>query len=74
MDRLQVQLVISLDRHKPHVLTLDRFGDGLGVHEVVLVGLHKWLHELGRDQPHVVTLIPQRLTEEVCSRTRLEAD
>ena len=74
MDGLQVQLVIGLDRYKAHVLALDGFGDGLGVHEIVLVGLHKGLHELGCDQPHVMALIPQRPAEEVRSRARLRAN
>lgn len=53
--------------------------EGLGFHslrhsyrtwlESVGVGLHKRLHELRRDQPDVMTLLPQRSTEKMCSRT-----
>jgi len=67
MDRLQVQLVVGLDRDKPHVLTFDGFSDSLGINEVVLVGLHKRLHELRRDQPHFMALLLQCSTEKVSS-------
>jgi hypothetical protein len=46
VQRLQVQLVIGLDRNEPHVVPIDRFGNRLGIEEVVLVRLHKGLHEL----------------------------
>ena len=57
MHRLQVELVIRLDRDEAHVLTFDGFGDGFCIHEVILVGLYKRLHELRRDQPHVLALL-----------------
>jgi hypothetical protein len=57
MDRLQVQLIIRLDRNKTHVLALDGLGDRLRIDEVVLVRLHKRLHELSCDQPHVMALL-----------------
>ena len=67
MHRLQIELVIGLDRDEPHVLALYGLGDSLRVHEIVLVGLHKRLHELRRDQPHLVTLLLQGSTEKVGS-------
>ncbi len=67
MDGLQVQLVISLDRNKAHVLAFDSLGDGFGIHEVVLVRLHERLHELTRDQPNIVPLLVQSTAKEVSS-------
>src|ERR1700733_11809574 len=65
MHGLQVELVIGLDRNEAHVLPVHRLGDGLGIQEVVLVGLHKRLHELGGDQLHVMALFSQNTSEEV---------
>jgi hypothetical protein len=74
MNRLQVQLIVRLDRNKPHVLPLHGFSDRFGIHEVVLVRLHEWLHKLRRDQSNVVALLPQCPSEEVRSRTGFQAD
>jgi hypothetical protein len=63
VDRLQVQLVVRLDRDEAHVLALDGLSHGFCIHEVVLVRLHKGLHELSCDQPHVMAFLPQRSTE-----------
>ncbi len=41
MDRLQVQLIVCLDRNKAHVLPFDSFGDGLCIDEVVLFDFTK---------------------------------
>src|SRR3954452_9894382 len=49
MQRLQVELIIGLDRHEAHVLPRHRFGDCFGIEEVVLVRLEKRLYELRRD-------------------------
>jgi hypothetical protein len=68
------QLVVRLDRDEAHVLALDRFGDGFRIHEVVLVRLHKRLHELSCDQPHVMALLPQRSTEKMPSGAGFQAD
>lgn len=43
------ELFVGLDGNKPHVLPSNGFRDGLGVKEVALVRLEKWLHELRRD-------------------------
>ena len=56
MHRLEIKLGVRLDRNKPHVLPVYRLGDGFGIEEVVLVRLHEWLHELGWNQLHVMTL------------------
>lgn len=45
VNRLEVQLVICLDRNEAHVLATDRFGNSLGIDEVVLIRPHKWLHD-----------------------------
>src|ERR1700730_8785402 len=65
MHGLQVELVVGLDRNEAHVLPVHRLGDGLGIQEIVLVGLHKRLHGLGRDQLHVMALFSQNTSEEV---------
>ncbi len=74
MDRLQVQLVVGFDRNKAHVLAFNRLSDGLGIHEVVLVRLHKGLHELGCDQPNIVALLAQCPTQEMSPGASLQAD
>jgi hypothetical protein len=65
MDRLQVQLIIRLNRDEAHVLAFDRFGNRFGIDEVVLVRLYKRLHELSRDQPNVVALRSQGASQEM---------
>ena len=56
MQRLQIQLVICLDRHESHVMAIRCLSNGFGINEVVLVRLHKWLHELSGDQLHIMAL------------------
>ena len=51
VERLQIQLVIGLDRNEAHILTVDSFGNRLRIKEVVLIRLHKRLHELSGNQP-----------------------
>ncbi len=74
MQGLQIQLIVCLDRNKAHVLTVNRLGNGFRVQEVVLVRLHKRLHELSGDQPHIVILLSQGTAQEVRSRAGLHAD
>jgi len=66
--------VLSLDRDKAHVLAFHGFGDRLGIHEVVLVGLYERLHKLGCNQPHIMALLPQRASEKMRSGTCLQPD
>ena len=56
MQCLQIKLIVRLNGHKTHVRAVYRLGDRFGIEEIVLVGLHKWLDELCRDQPCVVPL------------------
>ena len=56
MQGLQVELIVRLDRNEAHVLPIYSFSNRFGIEEVVLVGLHIRLHELSRDQLHVVAL------------------
>src|SRR4029077_9590496 len=65
MHRLEIKLVVRLDRNETHVLPVYRLGDGFGIEEVVLVRLHEWLHELGRNQLHVMALFAQHTSKEV---------
>jgi hypothetical protein len=74
MQSLQIELVICLDRHKSHVLAAHCLSDRLCIEEVVLVGLHKRLHKLSRNQLHIMALFKQDTTKEVSTRTRLQAD
>jgi len=74
MKSLQIQLVVCLDRNEAHVLPVDNFSNRLGIKKVVLVGLHKWLHELSWDQLDIVALLLQRAPKEVSPRTCLHPD
>ena len=74
MDRLQVQLVICLDRDKAHVLAFDSFSNSLRVDKVVLVRLDEGLHELSRDQSDIMALLPQRSAKEVSAGAGLQSD
>ena len=65
MHRLEIKLVVRLDRNETHVLPVYRLGNGFGIEEVVLVRLHEWLHELGRNQLHVMALFAQHTSKEV---------
>src|ERR1700741_5210933 len=74
VQRLQVELVIALDRHKAHRGTGYSFGNGFGIDVVLLIRLHVWLHILCRHQAHVMPLFAQSTTEKMRSSTSLHAD
>src|SRR6201987_5778746 len=74
VQRLQVQLIVALDRHKAHRGTGYRFGDGFGIDVVILVGLHVRLHILCRHQAHLMPLFPQSAPEKMRSSAGLHAD
>ena len=74
MESLQVELVVGLDRNEAHVLPVDSFGDRFRIEEVVLVGLHERLYELGWNQLHVMALFSQGAAEKVSTRTCLHPD
>jgi hypothetical protein len=46
MESLQVELVICLNRHEANVLAIHGLSNRFSVDEIVLVQLHKRLHEL----------------------------
>jgi hypothetical protein len=50
------------------------FSDRFGIEKVVLVGLHKRLHELSWDQLHIMALLSQGAAEEVSTPTCLHPD
>src|SRR5882757_7204338 len=50
--RPAAERIICLDRHETHVLSIDSLRDSFCIKEVVLVGLHKWPHELSRNELH----------------------
>ncbi len=74
VDRLQVQLVICLDRNEAYVLSLDCFGYSLRIDEVAVVGLYERLHERRRNQTNFVALLAQRSTEEVSTGAGLQTN
>src|ERR1700751_2552016 len=74
VQRLQVQLIVALDRHKAHRGTGYSFGNGFGIDVVVLVGLHVWLDILCRHQAHVMPLFPQSAAQKMRSSAGLHAD
>src|SRR5260370_40220271 len=55
---VKVELVICLDRHEAHVLAIHGLSNRFSVDEIVLVRLHKRLHELGWNQLHIMALCP----------------
>jgi hypothetical protein len=56
MHGLHVELLLSLDLHKAHVLFGHGFGDRFRIDEIVLVRLPVRFYELGGDEPHFVSL------------------
>src|SRR5258708_13057240 len=56
MQRLQIQLVIGLDRYEAHLRPSDCLSNRLGVNVVALVSLYVRLDMLRRHQPDLVTL------------------
>src|SRR5271163_2744875 len=74
VQRLQVELIVSLDRHKAHRRTGYSLGDGFGIDVVILVRLHVRLDVLCRHQTHVMSLFPQGTAEKMRSSACLHAD
>jgi hypothetical protein len=65
VDRLQIQLLHRLEWHEPPGRPLNRLANRFGIQEVILLGLHEWLHVLRRNQSHVVSLRDQNPPEVV---------
>ena len=59
MQRLQIELVLGLDRHESHGRPLHGFGDRFGILVIVLIGLHEGTDELRWNQPHFMPLRDQ---------------
>ncbi|MGA7752886.1 MAG: hypothetical protein WCB05_08645 [Candidatus Sulfotelmatobacter sp.] len=57
--RLQIELIVTLDRRKGHPRPSDLLRDRLSIDVVTLVRLYVRLHILRRQQPHLVTLLSQ---------------
>ena len=74
MQSLQVELLDRLGRHKAHGRPLDRFGNGFSIAEIVLVALAEGLHELRRDQLHVMAQRQQLTAEMMGADTGFHAD
>ncbi len=66
---LEIELLDRLRRHEAHPRTLYRFGDRLGVCEVVLLPPEIRLHVLFRHQPGVMAERPKLSAQMVCAKT-----
>src|SRR5579863_10727376 len=74
MQRLQVQLVIGLDRHEPHRGPTHSLSYRFRIDVVTLVRLHVWLHILRRDQPNFMPLFSQCPAKEMSSPAGFHAN
>jgi hypothetical protein len=74
VQRLHIQLLIGLDRHKAHRWSCHGLCDGLCIDVVVLVRLHVRLHILGWHQSHLVALAAQRPAEQMCAAASFHAN
>jgi hypothetical protein len=74
MQRLQVELLDRLRRHEVHTRTLHRFGDRLGVAEVVLLTPEVRFHVLRRHQPGVMAQRLKPSAQMVRANASLHAD
>src|ERR1035438_2638639 len=74
VQRLQVELIVGLDRHKTHRRAGYSLGTRFGIDVIVLVRLHVRLHILCRHQARMSTLFPQSTAEKMRSSASLHAD
>ncbi len=74
MQSLQIELLDRLRRHEAHPGTLHRFGDRLGISEVVLLAPEKGSHILCRHQPGVVAERGKLTAQMMCANASLHAD
>src|SRR3977135_3743288 len=74
VQELQIQLVISLDRHETHRRPCDSLSDGLGIDIVALVRFHVRLHILRWNQSHLVSLFPKCSAKKMCTSTGFHAN
>jgi hypothetical protein len=74
MQRLPIELLLRLDRHKTHPRPLRRFRKGFGIQKVTLVGLHRRLPVLRRQQAHLVPWLAESPPEKVRSTAGLHAN
>ncbi len=74
MQCLEIELLDRLRRHEAHARTLHRFGDRLGVCEVVLLPPELRLHVLCRHQPGVMAERPKLSAQMVRANARLHSD
>ena len=72
--QLQIKLFDRLGRHKPHGRPQDGLGNGFSVAEIVFVTLAEWLHELSRDELHIMAERQQLTAEMVGADASLHAD
>jgi len=74
MQRLQVQLLRGLGRHKLHRRALHGFGYRIGIIEVVLLSLAIGTDIFGRHQPGVVTKRYEFAAQVMCADAGFHAD
>jgi hypothetical protein len=74
MKRLQVELLDCLGRHEAHGGAEHRLGDGFSIAEVILLAFAERLHELRRDQLHIVAQCEKLAAEMMGADARLHPD
>src|SRR6266566_8948516 len=74
VHRLKVQLVGGLGRDELHRRSLHRFGDGLGVTEVVLLSFRIGPNVPRRHQPRIVAELLEPAAEMMCADAGFHAD
>src|SRR6185437_11953870 len=74
MNRLQIELIGSLDGYEPHCRTLNSFGDCLSVDVIVLLRFHKRSYELCRDKPQIMAIRNCFSRDMVSAAARLHAN
>src|ERR1035441_8570781 len=74
VQRLQVELIVGLDRHEAHRRAAYSLGTRFGIDVIVLVRLHVRLHILCRHQARIMPLFPQSAAQKMRSSAGLHAD
>src|SRR6266436_1556270 len=74
MQRLHIQLVISLDRHEAHRRPCDSLSNRLGIDVIAFVRFYVRLHILRRYQSHLVSLFPQCSAKKMRTSAGLHAN
>jgi len=74
VQRLEIQLVVGLDRHEAHPWPTHCLGNRLSIDIVTLVRLHVRLYILRWDQPNFMPLFSQCAAEKMGTTAGFHAD